>query len=99
MADQIKADYQQLEELASKFMQQHEAVQQTLQQVKASMQKLEDEGWAGKGSKQFFSEMRGEVLPASHRLEQALQQASQVTKKIMQIMHQAEQEASGLFHN
>jgi len=94
---EIKADYQHLEQLASKFMQQHGAVQQTLQHVKASMDKLH-EGWVGKGSRKFFSEMQGEVLPASKRLEDALQEASQVTKKIIEIMRQAENEGSALFH-
>lgn len=98
MADEVKADYEQLEQLASKFMQQHDAVQQTLQQVKAGMDKLQG-NWIGKGSHKFFEEMQGEVLPATTRLEQALHQASQITKKIIQIMQQSEQEASGLFHS
>jgi WXG100 family type VII secretion target len=67
-----------------------------LQQVRCSMDKLKSD-WIGRGSEAFFSEMDGEVLPAVVRLQQALQQANQVSKEIVQTMQQADEEASSPF--
>jgi len=96
MADEVRADYDQLEQVASRFANQSQEVQQSLQQVRNSMNKLQDD-WIGRGSEAFFSEMEGEVLPATNRLQQALEEASRVTKEIVQIMQQAEEEASSPF--
>jgi uncharacterized protein YukE len=41
--------------------------------------------------------MHGQLLPASQRLQQALDEANQVTRQIMQKMRQAEEEARSLF--
>ncbi len=41
--------------------------------------------------------MEDEVLPASQRLQQALEEAGQVTKKIVDIVKQGEDEASSRF--
>ena len=95
--DEIKADYDRLEQLASRFTNQSQAIQQMLQSVRGSMDPLESGGWVGRGSDAFFSEMNGEVLPASERLQQALEEASRVTKHIIQTVKQAEEEASSAF--
>lgn len=95
--DEIKADYDRLEQVASQFANQSQAIQQMLQNVRGSMDPLENGGWIGRGSDAFFSEMQGEVLPASERLQQALDEASRVTKYIVQTVKQAEEEASSAF--
>jgi len=96
MADEVRADYDQLEQVASRFANQSQEVQQTLQQVRNRMNKLQND-WIGRGSEAFFSEMEGEVLPATNRLQQALEEASRITKEVVQIMQQAEEEASSPF--
>jgi WXG100 family type VII secretion target len=68
-----------------------------LEKVRSSMSKLEDGGWIGRGSDAFFQEMNSEVLPASLRLQEVLDEASQVTRAIVQIVQQAEEEASSPF--
>ncbi|RME69683.1 MAG: WXG100 family type VII secretion target [Chloroflexi bacterium] len=98
MADEIRADYDQLEQVASRFANQAQEVQQMLQQVRSSMSRLRND-WIGRGSDAFFDEMEGEVLPATQRLQQALEEASRVTKDIVQIMQQAEEEASSPFRS
>ena len=75
MAEEIRADYEELEQVASRFTNQCAQVQQMLQKVRGSMEKLEDGGWIGRGSDAFFNEMNGEVLPATERLLQALDPA------------------------
>jgi len=95
--DEIRADYESLEQLASQFANQAQAVQQMLQNVKGAMDPLEGGGWIGRGSDAFFSEMNSEVLPATTRLQQALDEASRVTKQIVETVKQAEEEASSPF--
>ncbi len=95
--DEVRADYEQLEQVANQFQAQSQAIQQMLQNVKGSMDPLVGGGWIGRGSDAFYAEMEGEVLPATQRLQAALEEASQATKKITQTMQQAEDNASALF--
>jgi WXG100 family type VII secretion target len=98
MADEIKADYDQLEQVVSRFASQSQVIQEMNQQVRTSMQNLQD-GWMGRGSEAFFSEMESEVLPASLRLQEALDEASRATRDIIQIFQQADEEASAPFRS
>ena len=95
--DEIRADYDRLEQLANQFANQSQAIQQMLQNVRGAMDPLQGGGWIGRGSDAFFSEMQSEVLPASQRLQEALDEASRVTKQIVQTVKQAEEEASSPF--
>lgn len=99
MADEIRADYDQLEQVASQFANQSQVIQEMLQRVRSGMEQLEDGGWIGRGADAFFSEMQSIVLPAVQRLESALNDASGATKQIAQTMHQAEEEGRSLFGN
>jgi len=95
-ADEIRADYDQLSQVSSRFQNQSQATQEMIQSVRSSMDELKG-GWEGRGSNAFFSEMQGEILPAVNRLRQALQQAARVTQQIAQTVKQAEEEASAPF--
>jgi len=99
MSDEIRADYDQLEQVASRYANQSQAIQQMLQKVRGSMDKLEDGGWIGRGSDAFFQEMHSEVLPAVQRLQDVLDEASQVTKAIVALVKGAEEEASSVFRH
>jgi WXG100 family type VII secretion target len=96
MADEIKADYDQLEQVANRFANQSQEIQEMLQKVRSSMEKLEND-WIGHGSDAFFREMQSEVLPATMRLQQALEEANRVTKEILHLMQEADEEASSPF--
>lgn len=98
MSDEFKADYEQLEQVASRFANQSQEIQHMLQQVRNGMHKLQSD-WIGRGSDAFFSEMQSEVLPAVSRLQQALEEANRVTKEIVQVVQQAEEEASAPFRS
>jgi len=96
MAEEFRAQYDELEKVAAQFAKQSQAIQSTLQKVRGSMNNLKS-GWIGRGSDAFFSEMGNVVLPATTRLQNALQEASAVTKTIVQTVKTAEQEASAPF--
>jgi len=97
MPDQIQADYDQLEQVASQFKNQAQAIQAIQQKVRGSYAKLVDKGWIGAGANAFFDEMDGQILPTQERLQDALEQAGQTTQRIAQAVRQAEEEASSLF--
>lgn len=96
MADEIRADYRQLQQVATQFSRQASAINQMRSQVKRSMTALQG-NWIGKGSESFFSEMNDKVLPGTNRLYKALQDASKITKQISALVQQAEQDASAPF--
>lgn len=97
MSDEIRADYEHLEQVSARMLGQSKAVHELLNMVRSRMDPLESGSWIGRGSDAFFAEMNGEVLPASQRLQQALEEAGQVTRQIAQTMRQAEEEASSPF--
>lgn len=97
MAEEIRADYDQLEEVAGKFAQQSQVAQQLRQTLKSNMDPLEGGDWIGQGSDAFFEEMNGKIIPALARLIDVLQDASAVTKEIIAKMKQAEEEAQSPF--
>jgi len=97
VAEEIRADYDRLEQIASRFVNQSHAVGQTIQKVQGSMGPLEDGGWIGRGADSFFAEMNNVVLPASHRLQEVLDEASRTVREIVQKLKQAEEEASSRF--
>lgn len=95
-AEEIRADYDQLAQVANRFNQQSQQIQQMTQNVQRSMETLRS-GWEGRGSQAFFNEMQGKVLPGVNRLHQAMAQASRTTQQIAQTVRQAEEEASAPF--
>lgn len=97
MANEVRASYNELEQLSNRFARSQSEIQQMIQQVRNAMQPLENGSWIGRGSDAFFREMRGEVTPAVTRLQQALGEASRTTKEIVQTMQQADEQASAPF--
>ena len=97
MADEIRADYDKLGQVATRFANESHAIQEMLRKVKQAMDKLEHGGWIGRDADAFFHEMHDTVLPAVQRLDKALESGSHVTKEIVQRVRQAEEEASSPF--
>lgn len=95
--DEIRVDYDAMEQIANQFTVQCQAVGEMLQNVKGSMDPLVDGGWIGRGSDSFYAEMEQVVIPATQRLQQALEEASNVSRQIMQTVKQAEEDASAPF--
>ncbi len=93
-SDIIQAHYDGLAGVASRFGNQAQSNQELLARVRQAVRLLEGDGWQGRGSTAFFTEMSGEVLPALQRLAAALDQARAVTLDIARVMRQAEEEAA-----
>lgn len=97
MADIIQADYEDLEQVASRFGKQAQTTQEMLSKVQRTLQPLKQDGWVGLGSDAFFAEMDGKILPALRRLVEALTEAERATKQISSWFSSNEQEAANLF--
>jgi len=95
-ASKVRSDYDQLKSAQGMFSSQADATRQMNSNVNSKMEKLKGGDWYGKGADKFYSEMDGQVMPALKRLERALDQAAEVTGKIMRIMKQAEDESKRL---
>lgn len=94
MSDEVRASYDDLDQMAQRFTKAQEDIQQLLQNVRNSMEPLENGSWIGRGFDSFSREMRGEVLPAVTRLKNALGEAARTTGAISQTMQEADEEAS-----
>lgn len=98
MSDEVRASYNDLEQVSQRFTKAQNEVQQMLQRVRSSMDPLESGSWIGRGFDAFQSEMNGEVLPAVTRLQNALGEAASTTNNIVQVMQSADEDASGPFN-
>jgi len=96
-AEIVQAEYDRLENIAGRFAAQSEAIAGMLSRVKEGVDGLGSGGWEGRGSDAFLAEMEGEIIPATSRLESALTEADQVTRKISEIIRKAEEEAARIF--
>src|SRR5262245_31577175 len=93
----VRADYEQLSQIAQAFGRQAEAAHQALGALQKDMAALQGGDWVGKGSEAFFAEMRTTVLPAMERMVAAMNEAATATRKISQVMKQAEDDSAALF--
>jgi WXG100 family type VII secretion target len=93
----IRADYDQLGQVAQRFGAASEAAGSTLQALQQNMQVLEGGDWAGQGARAFYQEMSSSVLPTLKRLTSALQAAQQTAQAISREMKQAEEAAAAVF--
>lgn len=97
MSDEIKAEYDELGQVATRFGNQSQAVADMLRDLRSRFEPLENGGWIGMGADAFFAEMQGEVFPAVNRLIEALAEGGQVTNEVSRHVHDAEDQASAAF--
>ena len=98
MAEEFRADYEQLERIASLFESHADTVATVMREMQAQYDELIGQGnWIGRGSQAFAQEMTDLIFPAIVRLQDALREARSVTEQIAQITQDAEDEASARF--
>jgi WXG100 family type VII secretion target len=93
----VRTHHPALNEIAQQFGQQAEANRQATQNLRSKMEVLQGGHWKGESANKFYGEMTGTLLPKLQKLEQALQTASETTKKISQIMKEAESDTAKIF--
>lgn len=95
-APQILADSDELAQIAKAFSKQSEAVESTAKRLASRMDTLQNGHWIGKGASAFYSEMEGSILPSVNGLAEAMGLADQVTRAIIKIMEETDQEAASV---
>lgn len=79
--DVVRADYEAIEQVASRFAKQSSTTAQLASQVRQAYTPLRHDSWIGRGADAFFREMEGQIFPAVHRLIEALEEASRVSSR------------------
>ena len=95
-ATQIKAEYEQLGQIAQLFDQHALAMLQVIKNTKQGLDTLEGGDWEGAGARLFYNEMNEQILPSFKRLSHALSQAGRATLQIQAKMLDAEQASAAL---
>ena len=93
-SDIISANYQALEEIATKFSNESERIRRVEQVVSQKLNALQSGGWLADAATAFYREMESDVCPAIQRFQAALTQASQTCREISNVLKQAEEEAA-----
>jgi WXG100 family type VII secretion target len=96
MSEKTIIDYEQMETIARKFEVEGEELTRLLLKIRQKVHDAQTE-WVGRGSDAFYDEMHNKVLPAMQRLCEASFFTAQVTRAILAVYHQAEDEGSSLF--
>lgn len=92
----IRADYDALKQIAQRFGQEAEATLRTARNLEQAANTLRRGDWVGEGAKKFYAEFDSAILPSVKRLQSALEHAGQTTKKIADVVRQAEELAARL---
>jgi len=95
----VRADYDQLQQVASGFSQNEAGLQQLLSLIKQNVDILRGGDWIGQGATAFYKEMDDSVLPTMDRLVKAMDAASQQMATISTIMKNAEDAAAAALRN
>ncbi|MCB0047361.1 MAG: WXG100 family type VII secretion target, partial [Caldilineaceae bacterium] len=93
----IQANYEQLEQIATRFGRATEAQDRLMRTIRDRADVLTRGSWEGEGGDAFARELDGEVMPAMQRLADALQEAQRATLKMSVVIRTAEEEAARLF--
>jgi len=92
----VRADYDQLQQVASGFSQTEQTLQQLLALLKQNKETLQGGDWVGQGATAFYKEMDDSVLPTMDRLVKAMDAASTQMAAISAIMKNAEDAAANV---
>lgn len=96
LAQLFRFEYDAIKVISSVFASQAEAIAQMNQNLKSNQEVLDNGDWIGEGQKKFKAEMDDQIMRSLTRLHRSLEHASQITKQMDQLIHQHEQEASGI---
>ena len=92
--DIIQIDYESMEVISDRFLDQADLIEQMVQMLRTPYAELHDGGWAGQAADAFFNEYESELMPVIERLSQALSDGSEVTRQIIELLRDAEEEAA-----
>ena len=99
MANMQQVNFDEMQAIIKELENEEDEIKQLLNQTKSMVESMHGNEWMGEAADRFFSEMQGEVLPKTAKMVYALDVAGQVAKRIINIIHQADEETKGFFAN
>jgi len=93
---QIRISYDEMGQVAKTFNKNAEDVAQVSQRIKAAQDTLAQGDWIGQGANKFQGEMEDSINPSMQGLQQAMEEASQVSQNISKVMHEADEESANI---
>ncbi|KXK51345.1 MAG: hypothetical protein UZ13_01766 [Chloroflexi bacterium OLB13] len=96
--DKVQMKYEELEQIATRLAEWSSRTQAAGQKFRQQFQVLQGGGWIGRGFDKFADESESLLLPAVQKLEDALEQVSNIIRQSVERMQQAEEEARGRFN-
>ena len=97
-APTVRSDYDQLRNVAQSFSQNADTLQNMNHNLQGNVDVLSNGDWIGQGEQAFIKEWNDNVNPTLHRLQRAMAEAARITQQISQVMKEAEDNASKVFH-
>lgn len=97
MPDRVRADYDELSNIAARFASQSEAVTEIEHRLLDQISALQGGGWLGQGANAFYEELEGLVLPAVRKLCESLEETGTIIGEVARTLQDAEGEAAALF--
>jgi|SRR5579859_2886278 len=97
-APTVRSDYDQLNQISQSFSSQADTLNNMNQNLQSNFETLQGGDWIGQGANAFFQEFNNSVMPTLKRLQSALSESARITAQISQVMKQAEDDASKVFH-
>lgn len=93
---QIRISYDEMGQIAKTFSKNAEDIAQVSQRIKAAQDTLTQGDWIGVGANVFQAEMEDSINPSMQGLQQAMEEASQVSQGISKVMHEADEESANI---
>ncbi|MEQ8672799.1 MAG: WXG100 family type VII secretion target [Aggregatilineales bacterium] len=97
MADQIRLQYDDMNQISAKFANSADVIQELINRLVNQIGELQGGAWIGQGADAFYSEMEELVLPAVRKLSEALETSGTLTQQIVRTVQDAEEEAGSYF--
>ena len=97
MANEVQANYEQLNSLADIFENLGEETKSVLDQVVQQMDVMKGGAWIGDNANAYYEGMEQELIPGTTRLVAAMARAAEATREVARTFEQAEEEASSVF--
>ena len=93
----IKMEYARMEEMAKTFQQGSQQLKETLSQMSAAANTLQDGALLGQGGAAFVDAVRNKLVPAISRLDTKFQELQKDVTNAMNDMKAADSQSKGLF--
>lgn len=95
--DKVQMKYEELEQIAARISEWAGRTGDMTVKLNQQYQVLEGGGWIGRGFDKFADELTGPVFTSMNKLQEVLENLSNVVRQAGERMQQAEQEAASRF--